>query len=237
MKPAVRLAALMGLPVKYIWTHDAFRVGEDGPTHQPVEHEAQIRLMEQLKNHHGQNSLLVLRPADVHETTYAWKLAMENTKTPTALLLTRQNVPTLPALPGSTRIVDAAQISKGAYIVKDTSKPDVILLANGSEVSTQLAGGIKLEELGIQVRIVSAPSEGLFRVQPKEYQEQVIPSGIPVFGLTAGLPVTLQGLAGQKGKVFGLSHFGFSAPYKVLDEKFGFTAENVVKQVTDMLGR
>jgi transketolase len=237
MKPAVRLAALMGLPVKYIWTHDAFRVGEDGPTHQPVEHEAQIRLMEQLKNHHGQNSLLVLRPADVHETTYAWKLAMENTKTPTALLLTRQNVPTLPALPGSTRIADAAQISKGAYIVKDTSKPDVILLANGSEVSTQVAGGIKLEELGIQVRIVSAPSEGLFRVQPKEYQEQVIPSGIPVFGLTAGLPVTLQGLAGQKGKVFGLSHFGFSAPYKVLDEKFGFTAENVVKQVTEMLGR
>ncbi len=237
MKPAVRLAALMGLPVKYIWTHDAFRVGEDGPTHQPVEQEAQIRLMEQLKNHHGENSVLVLRPADVHETTYAWKLAMENTKTPTALLLTRQNVPTLPALPGSNRLADVAQMAKGAYIIKDASKPDVILLANGSEVSTQMAGAQKLEEKGLKVRVVSAPSEGLFRNQPATYQQQVLPSGVPVFGLTAGLPVTLQGLAGQNGKVFGLNHFGFSAPYKILDEKFGFTAENVVKQVTDMLGK
>jgi transketolase len=235
MKPAVRLAALMGLPVKYVWTHDAFRVGEDGPTHQPVEQEAQIRLMEQLKNHHGDNSVLVLRPADVHETTLAWKLAMENTKTPTALLLTRQNVPTLPALPGSTRIADAAQIAKGAYIIKDTTNPDVILLANGSEVSTQMAGAQKLEEKGLKVRVVSAPSEGLFRSQSKEYQQKVIPSGVPVFGLTAGLPVTLQGLAGQNGKVFGLDHFGYSAPYKILDEKFGFTADNVVKQVMDFL--
>jgi transketolase len=235
MKPAVRIAALMGLPVKYVWTHDAFRVGEDGPTHQPIEQEAQIRLMEQLKNHHGQNSVLVLRPADVHETTQAWKLAMENTKTPTALLLTRQNVPTLPTVTGASRLEEAAQIAKGAYIVKECAKPDVILLANGSEVSTQLAGAQKLEEKGIKVRVVSAPSEGLFRMQPEAYQKQVIPDGVPVFGLTAGLPVTLQGLAGKQGKVFGLDHFGFSAPYKVLDEKFGFTADNVVKQVTDML--
>jgi transketolase len=235
MKPAARLAALMQLPVKYVWTHDAFRVGEDGPTHQPVEHEAQIRLMEQLKNHHGQNSMLVLRPADVHETTWAWKLAMENTQTPTALLLTRQNVPTLPALPGSTRIADAARIAKGAYIIKDTENPDVILLANGSEVSTQMEGARKLEEKGIKARVVSAPSEGLFRVQLKSYQEEVINPNLPVFGLTAGLPSTLQGLAGKNGKVFGLDHFGYSAPYKVLDEKFGFTADNVVKQVTEML--
>jgi transketolase len=235
MKPAVRLAALMGLPVKYIWTHDAFRVGEDGPTHQPVEQEAQIRLMEQLKNHHGENSVLVLRPADVHETTQAWKLAMENIKTPTALLLTRQNVPTLPALPGSNRIADAANIAKGAYIIKDAVNPDVILLANGSEVSTQIAGAQKLEEKGLKIRVVSAPSEGLFRRQSKEYQQKVLPAGVPVFGLTAGLPVTLQGLAGQNGKVFGLDHFGFSAPYKVLDEKFGFTADNVVNQVMEML--
>ncbi|HEX2396348.1 MAG TPA: transketolase [Bacteroidales bacterium] len=231
MKPAVRLAALMELPVKYVWTHDAFRVGEDGPTHQPVEHEAQIRLMEQLKNHHGNNSMLVLRPADVHETTYAWKLAMENYKTPTALLLTRQNVPTL------TRITDAARISKGAYIIKDVENPDVILLANGSEVSTQMAGAQKLEEKGIRVRVVSAPSEGLFRHQSKTSQEEVINPNLPVFGLTAGLPVTLQGLAGRNGKVFGLDHFGYSAPFKILDEKFGFTAENVVKQVTEMLGK
>jgi transketolase len=235
MKPAVRLAALMGLPVKYVWTHDAFRVGEDGPTHQPVEQEAQIRLMEQLKNHHGQNSVLVLRPADVHETTHAWMLALENVKTPTALLLTRQNVPTLPALPGSTRIADAAQIAKGAYILKDAVNPDVILLANGSEVSTQMAGAQKLEEKGLKVRVVTAPSEGLFRLQPKEYQQKVLPANIPVFGLTAGLPVTLQGLTGKQGKVFGLDHFGYSAPYKVLDEKFGFTSDNVVKQVLEML--
>ena len=237
MKPAVRLAALMGLPVKYIWTHDAFRVGEDGPTHQPVEQEAQIRLMEKMKNHHGENSVLVLRPADVHETTYAWKLALENTKTPTALLLSRQNVPTLPARPGSTRLDDCAQVAKGAYILKDAVNPDVILLANGSEVSTQLAGARKLEEKGLKVRVISAPSEGLFRKQSHEYQLRVLPSDIPVFGLSAGLPVTLQGLVGPKGKVFGLDHFGYSAPYKVLDEKFGFTAENVVKQVEEMLGK
>lgn len=233
MKPAVRLAALMGLPVKYIWTHDAFRVGEDGPTHQPVEQEAQIRLMEHLKNHHGENSLLVLRPADNHETTVAWKLALENTKTPTALILSRQNITTLPAKPGLTRFESAFEAGKGAYIVSDCEgSPDIILVANGSEVSTLVAGAAKLkDEKGLKVRIVSAPSEGLFRKQDKSYQQQVIPDNVPVFGMTAGIPVTLQGLTGTKGKVFGLDHFGFSAPYKVLDEKFGFTADNVFKQV------
>jgi transketolase len=237
MKPAVRLAALMGLPVKFIWTHDAFRVGEDGPTHQPVEHEAQIRLLEQLKNHHRQNSMLVLRPADVHETTISWKLALENTTTPTGLLLSRQNVPTLPAREGSTRIADAEQTSRGAYIIKDAINPDIILLANGSEVSTQLAGANKLEEKGLRVRVVSAPSEGLFRSQGEEYRQHVLPHDAQIFGLTAGLPVTLQGLAGANGKVFGLDHFGYSAPYKVLDEQFGFTPENVVKQVETMRGK
>jgi transketolase len=237
MKPAVRLAALMGLPVKYVWTHDAFRVGEDGPTHQPVEQEAQIRLMEQLKNHHGHSSMLVLRPADVHETTVSWKLALENTTTPTALLLTRQNVPTLPAFAGSTRLADAAKAAKGAYIIKDAVSPDVILIANGSEVSTQMDGSKKLEDTGLKVRVVSVPSEGLFRQQSAEYQQEVLPEGTPVFGLTAGLPVNLMGLTGSKGRVFGLDHFGYSAPYKVLDEKFGFTADNVVKQVLELLGR
>ncbi len=236
MKPAIRLAALMSLPVKYIWTHDAFRVGEDGPTHQPVEQEAQIRLLEKLKNHHGENSMLVLRPADVHETTVAWKMALENTRTPTALILSRQNVPTLPPLPGSVRLKDAMQAQKGAYIVKEAASPDVILVGNGSEVSTLLAGSQRLEsEKGLKVRIVSAISEGLFRKQPVEYQQTVFPAGIPVFGLTAGLPVTLEGLVGKEGKVFGLDHFGFSAPYKVLDEKFGFTAENVFEQVVKFL--
>ena len=230
MKPAVRMAALMEQPVKFIWTHDAFRVGEDGPTHEPVEQEVQIRLMEKLKNHKGHNSMLVLRPADVEETTIAWKLAMENMSTPTGLIFSRQNIANLPA--GT----DYEQATKGAYIVAGSDEnPDVILVASGSEVATLVAGTELLRKDGIKVRIVSAPSEGLFRSQPKEYQESILPSEAKIFGLTAGLPVTLQGLVGCHGKVWGLESFGFSAPYKVLDEKLGFTAENVYNQVKAML--
>ena len=237
MKPAVRLAALMKLQVIYIWTHDAFRVGEDGPTHQPVEQEAQIRLMEQLKNHSGENSVLVLRPADGVETTVCWKLALENTKSPTALLLSRQGIKDVPATPGSTRYADSAKASKGAYVVKNTEgTPDVVLVANGSEVSTLLEGTVLLEkEKGLNVRVVSAPSEGLFRNQPLNYQKEVIPDNVPVFGLTAGLPVTLRGMVGPRGTVVGLDHFGYSAPYKVLDEKFGYTGENVFEKVVEYL--
>jgi transketolase len=235
MKPAVRLACLMGLPVRYIWTHDAFRVGEDGPTHQPVEQEAQIRLMEKLKNHNGVNSMLVLRPADSNETTVAWKLALENTTTPTALILSRQNIKDLPSL-NNDRFSDSLNSGKGAYVVKDCSgKPDIILLANGSEVATLFEGAELLQKDNLKIRIVSAPSEGLFRNQPEEYQKSVIPDETPVYGLTAGLPVTLQGLAGSKGNVWGVTSFGYSAPYKVLDEKLGFTAENVYRQVKDYL--
>ena len=229
MKPAVRMAALMELPVKFIWTHDAFRVGEDGPTHEPVEQEAQIRLMEKLKNHHGKNSVLVLRPADSVETTQCWKMAMENTDTPTALIFSRQNIEQLPE--GN----DYAQAEKGAYIVAGSDEnPDVILVASGSEVSTLVAGAALLREDGMKVRIVSCPSEGLFRSQPKEYQQSILPCGAKIFGLTAGLPVNLEGLVGCNGKVFGLESFGFSAPYKVLDEKLGFTAQNVYNQVKAM---
>ncbi len=237
MKPAVRLTALMQLPVKFIWTHDAFRVGEDGPTHQPVEQEAQIRLMEKLKNHSGSNSMLVLRPADCHETTISWKMALENTKSPTALILSRQNITTLPVKAGSTRFKDAQQAYKGAYIVQEAEgTPDVVLVANGSEVSTLIDGAVRLrQEKGLKVQIVSAISEGLFRQQNKDYQEKVIPGNIPCFGLTAGLPVTLQGLVGLKGKVIGVEHFGYSAPYKVLDEKLGFTTDNIYKQVLTYL--
>jgi transketolase len=235
MKPAVRLACLMELPVKYIWTHDAFRVGEDGPTHQPVEQEAQIRLMEQLKNHHGVNSMLVLRPADSNETTVAWKLALENTKTPTALILSRQNIKDLPS-ENNDRFSDSLKSCKGAYVVQDCSgKPDIVLIASGSEVATLFEASELLKENKLNLRIVSVPSEGLFRNQSEEYQRSVIPDEIPVFGLTAGLPVTLQGLAGPNGKVWGVISFGYSAPYKVLDEKFGFTAENVYRQVKDYL--
>ena len=234
MKPAVRLAALMGLPVKYVWTHDAFRVGEDGPTHQPVEQEAQIRLMEHLKNHHG-DSMLVLRPADAPETNIAWKLALENTKTPTALILSRQNIKTLPGY-GVERIDAAAKAARGAYIVTDTpGKPHVILVASGSEVATLVEAANLLGNRGIRARIVSAPSEGLFRKQDTGYRHSVITPGIPVFCLTAGLPVTMLGFAGSEGKVFGLETFGFSAAYGTLDQKFGFTGENIANEVISFL--
>ncbi|MBR4996810.1 MAG: transketolase [Bacteroidaceae bacterium] len=231
MKPAVRMAALMELPVKFIWTHDAFRVGEDGPTHEPVEQEAQIRLMEKLKNHKGHNSMLVLRPADAEETTECWRLAMENTSTPTALILSRQNIKNLPE--GN----DYAQAAKGAYVVAGSdADADVILVASGSEVSTLVAGAEKLRADGVKCSIVSVPSEGLFRSQCPEYQAQVLPAGVKKFGLTAGLPVNLQGLVpAHEGKVWGLESFGFSAPYTVLDEKLGFTAENVYNQVKALL--
>ena len=233
MKPAIRMAALMQLPVKFIWTHDAFRVGEDGPTHEPVEQEAQIRLMEKLKNHQGQNSMLVLRPADAKETVVAWKMAMENKTTPTGLILSRQNITELPAV--SDRYAEALQAQKGAYIVSEDVDPQVILVASGSEVSTLFEGAALLRADGIRLRIVSVPSEGLFRSQSKEYQESVIPAGSKIFGLTAGLPVNLQGLVGANGRIWGLESFGFSAPYKVLDEKLGFTGQNVYKQVKELL--
>ena len=230
MKPAVRMAALMELPVKFIWTHDAFRVGEDGPTHEPVEQEAQIRLMEKLKNHSGKNSMLVLRPADAEETTVCWRLAMENTTTPSALILSRQNIEMLPE--GN----DYNQAEKGAYVVAGSDEDyDVILLASGSEVSTLEAGAKLLKADGIKVRVVSVPSEGLFRSQSKEYQQSVLPAGKKKFGMTAGLPVTLEGLVGADGCVWGLESFGFSAPYKVLDEKLGYTGQNVYDQVKKLL--
>lgn len=231
MKPAIRMAALMELPVKFIWTHDAFRVGEDGPTHEPVEQEAQIRLMEKLKNHKGHNSMLVLRPADVNETTVAWKQAMENTHTPTGLIFSRQNINNLPESSYQT----ALQAEKGAYVVCEDVDFEVILLASGSEVSTLVDGAKLLATEGIKTRVVSVPSEGLFRSQSVDYQEEVLPSATPKFGLTAGLPVNLQGLVGANGRIWGLESFGFSAPYKVLDEKLGFTAENVYNQVKDFL--
>jgi len=233
MKPAVRLAALMELPVKYVWTHDAFRVGEDGPTHQPVEQEAQIRLMEKMKNHKGENSMLVIRPADAEETTVAWQMALENTKTPSALILSRQNIVNIP----ENSYNNSLRMKKGAYIVsKDNGKPDVILIGNGSEVSTLIeAAELLRSKKGLKVQIVSVPSEGVFRNQSKEYQKEVLPPEIPKFGLTAGLPVTLEGLTGDNGMVAGLEHFGYSAPYKILDKEFGFTGEAVFEKVMGVL--
>lgn len=230
MKPAVRLAALMELPVKYVWTHDAFRVGEDGPTHEPVEQEAQIRLLEELRNLSGRPSMLVLRPADSAETTIAWQMAMENKDTPTALILTRQDVYDLPSVTGD-RYEEAEGMRRGGYVVMDSPNSKVTLVANGSEVSLLCEVAVLLEAEQIPCRVVSVPSIGLFNEQDEEYRQSVIPANTPVFGLTAGLPSTLRGVVGAKGMVYGLNRFGASAPYKVLDEQFGFTAQNILMEI------
>ena len=231
MKPAIRMAALMELPVKFVWSHDAFRVGEDGPTHEPVEQEAQIRLMEKLQNHSGRDSVRVLRPADVNETTVCWKMAMENMDTPTALIFSRQNVANLP------EGTDYSGAERGAYTVVSDAQPEVVLVASGSEVSTLVAARQLLSTDGITSRVVSCPSEQLFRAQDEAYRESVIPCNAKKFFLTAGLPVVFEGLAGDTGRIFGLNHFGHSAPFKVLDEKFGFTPEAVYSEIKQYLGR
>ncbi|MDD4812572.1 MAG: transketolase [Bacteroidales bacterium] len=238
MKPAVRMAALMELPIIYLWTHDAFRVGEDGPTHQPVEQEAQIRLMEKLRNHSGHPSMLVLRPADSAETVVAWSMALENRHRPTALLLSRQGIHDLPPQNATERLNQAAKAKMGGYVVlKNGANPVITLLGNGSEVATLVeAADVLLNEHGVSSQVVSIPSESLFLAQSPDYQKTVIPEEIPVFALTAGLPVTMEKLAGSGGFVWGLDHFGYSAPAGVLDQKFGFTAINVVSQVCGMLG-
>ncbi|XMO87638.1 transketolase [Algibacter sp. AS12] len=235
MKPAIRLSGIQELGVKYVWTHDAFRVGEDGPTHQPVEQEAQIRLLEKLKNHSGKPSFLALRPADSAETSVAWKMALENKNTPTGLILSRQGIKDLPTK-GSSRYNDALAAEKGGYLIKAAENPDVVLIANGSEVATLVEAAEILEsENGLKVSIASIISEGLFKLQSKAYQNSVIPKNKPLFGLTAGLPVNLEGLVGDNGKVFGLEHFGYSAPATVLDDKFGFTGIKVSKQILEYL--
>ncbi len=235
MKPAIRLSALMRLHVIYLWTHDSFRVGEDGPTHQPIEQEAQIRLMEQLKNHHGERSMVVLRPGDCDEVIMAWREALEQRR-PVGLIMSRQNVKNLPAL-GVSRRAESKQLAKGGYIVVDTPKPQAVLIASGSEVATLVDGAKLLEESGIHVRVVSLPSEGLFRDQPKSYQVSVLPVDVPRYGLTSGLPITLSGVVGERGFVHGLDHFGYSAPASVLDDKFGYNGATVCSEVKAMLNK
>ncbi len=236
MKPAIRMSALMELPVKYVWSHDAFRVGEDGPTHEPVEQEAQIRLLEELRNLSGKPSMLVLRPADAAEATVAWQMAMENTTTPTGLIFTRQDVKDLPSVTGN-RFEEAQGMRHGGYVVMDTPHPKVVLVGNGSEVSLLCEVAVQLIAGEVPCRVVSVPSTGLFLEQDEEYRKSVIPDGVPVFGLTAGLPSTLRCVVGPHGRIYGLDHFGASAPYKVLDEKFGFTVQNITEQVLRFLHR
>ena len=233
MKPAVRLSALMEKKVIYIWTHDSFRVGEDGPTHEPVEHEAQIRLMEHLHNHSGKRSMLVLRPADAEETVAAWKMAMEESR-PVALILSRQNIKSLPAMNGESRRVEAMKAERGGYVVLENKDAKVTLIATGSEVSTLVEGAEILAAEGIATRVVSIPSEGLFRDQPKEYQAEVL-GNLPRYGMTSGLSVNLRGLVGENGFIHAFDHFGYSAPFKVLDEKFGYNGATVAAEVKAML--
>ena len=234
MKPVVRMSALMGLHVIYVWSHDSFRVGEDGPTHQPIEQEAQIRLMEHLHNHKGERSMVVLRPADAEETVAAWKIALEEHR-PVGLILSRQDVPSLPS--HKARIDEATQAYKGAYVVFDSATPDVVMVGSGSDVSTLVAGAELLKKDGIAVRVVSVPSEGLFRDQPKSYQKSILPPNVVRYGMTSGLPVTLLGLVGSLENIHGLDHFGHSAPFKVLDEKFGYNGETVYKEVKKILNK
>ncbi len=236
MKPAVRMAALMEQPVKYIWTHDAFRVGEDGPTHEPIEQEAQIRLMEMINNFNGEQAMLVLRPADAAETSVAYQMAMENRHAPTALILSRQDIKDLPAPEGQTRAEAAKGAFKGGYtVIAPAGTPDVVLVADGSEVSLLCEVAVLLEADGIKASVVSMPSIGLFNRQDRAYRDQVLPAGVPHFGLTAGLPITIRMINGFNGTVYGMERFGASAPYKVLDEKFGFTAANIYTQVRNSL--
>ena len=233
MKPAVRLSALMEKKVIYIWTHDSFRVGEDGPTHEPVEHEMQIRLMEHMRNHSGERSMLVLRPADAEETVAAWKMALEE-KRPVALILSRQNIKSLPAMNGLSRREEAMKATQGGYVVMEAPNAKVTLVATGSEVSTLVEGAELLAAEGIATRVISIPSEGLFRDQSKEYQAEVL-GNLPRYGMTSGLSVNLRGLVGEEGFIHGFDHFGYSAPFKVLDEKFGYNGKTVAEEVKNFL--
>lgn len=236
MKPAIRMSALMELPVKYIYTHDSFRVGEDGPTHQPIEHEAQIRLMEELRNFKGERSALVLRPADSAETVEAYRLAMETKNRPSILIFSRQD---LEDLPGENRIEEAKGLLKGGYTVygKEVDNPDLTIVANGSDVALAVHAAEKLSGDGVAVKVASVPSIGLFLDQPKEYRDTVIPTTGKVFGITSGLPSALYPLMRGEWEVFGLDHFGASAPAKVLEEKFGYNVPNVLEKIEKFLKR
>ncbi|HUV89986.1 MAG TPA: transketolase [Anaerolineae bacterium] len=225
MRPPVRLAAMMHLPVVYVWTHDTVWVGEDGPTHQPVEQLAALRAIP---------NLVIIRPADANETAAAWRVALERRDGPTGLALTRQKVPVL-----FETNRDAAQtVARGAYVLADSSGiPDVLLIASGSEVHLALAARDVLAQRGIAVRVVSMPSWELFEAQPASYRDAVLPPQVTArLIIEAGVTQGWERYAGPAGDVIGLEHFGASAPYKVLMDKFGFTAQAVVERALRLLG-
>ena len=223
MRSPIRLAALMELPVIYVFTHDSIAVGEDGPTHQPVEHVASLRIIP---------DLTVIRPADATETAEAWKVAVRSSG-PVALILSRQKLPVL----DRGKYPPAEELAKGAYVLADSDgKPDILLIASGSEVSLVMEAKEKLGEKGISARVVSMPSWELFEKTGQEYKDEVLPPDIPVrLGVEAGVPMGWERYVGAKGGVIGMSRFGASAPGGVLMEKFGFTADNVVRKAEELL--
>ncbi len=234
MKPAIRMAAIMELPVKFIYTHDSFRVGEDGPTHEPIEQEAQIRLLEQMDNFKGHRAALVLRPADSAETVEAYRLAMNNWNSPSVLIFSRQNLDDLPALSGDRR-GEARQSEKGGYLVMKSENPAITLLGNGSEVGLLCKVAEQLTKEGINANVVSMPSIGLFMQQPEAYRDSVLPKGGKVFALSSGLPAVWLPVLRGDFKVQGMERFGASAPAKVLDEKFGYNVEKILESVKHFL--
>lgn len=231
-KPAIRMSALMQLPVIYIFSHDSFRVGEDGPTHEPIEHEAQIRLLEQMDNFKGGPAAVVIRPADAAETVEAYRIALNNAGSPTIIILSRQDLEDLPA---DNRRKEAEKAEKGGYIVYESENPRLTLLGNGSEVALLIHVAEKLREEGIGSRVVSIPSIGLFMRQPETYRNSVIAENLPIYALTSGLPAVFNSLTSRGDVVRGLERFGASAPAKVLEEKFGYTVENILSDVKSSL--
>ncbi|MBA4395450.1 MAG: transketolase, partial [Desulfobacca sp.] len=226
MRPPIRLAAMMGLKVIYVYTHDSIGLGEDGPTHQPIEQLAALRAIP---------NLTVIRPADANETAEAWKMALINETGPTALVLTRQNLPTL----DRNLMAPADQLALGAYVLnnQDSSKPDLILMATGSEISVALAAMEKLKIRGISTRVVSIPSWELFERQTLAYRNQVLPPEITArLAVEAASPQGWHRYVGEQGTIVGLDHFGASAPDKVLFEKFGLTVDHVVEKALELLG-
>ena len=220
MRPAIRLAALMKLHVIYVFTHDSIGLGEDGPTHQPIEQLAALRAIPNLK---------VVRPCDANETVEAWKAALKSNDGPVALVLTRQNLPVL----DRTVAGPADGLQKGAYVVSNPqdSRPDLILMASGSEVHIALAAAAVLTDKGIAVRVVSMPCWELFEEQPDEYRRLVLPPEVTArLAIEAGSPQGWHRYVGSRGIVIGLTHFGASAPYEVLYDKFGLTADHVVEE-------
>jgi transketolase len=226
MRPSIRIAALMKQPVKYVFTHDSIAVGEDGPTHQPVEQIFSLRSIP---------GLMVIRPSDATETTEAWRFAIKTFNRPVALILSRQNLPVI----DRKKFGSAEGLTKGAYILADTDgTPDVIIIATGSEVHISLAAKDMLLEKGIKARVVSMPSVELFKENSKEYRDAVLPPAVKNrVVVEAGISMGWEKYAGEKGVIIGIDTFGASAPGGTVMKKFGFTAENIVEKAMGLIGK